>query len=159
MRNDMTSEEATVRRAVAEDAEAIIAVAETSGLFGPEEMEAFAPMIRDGVAGGALWLVAGPDVQGAAFAEPEAFAEGVWNLRFIAVRPEVLRGGHGAALLAGAERMVRAAGGRMLLVDTGSGGAFDAARRFYLARGYDLEARIRDYWSAGEDKVTFRKAM
>jgi hypothetical protein len=32
-------------------------------------------------------------------------------------------------------------------------------RRFYRARGYAEEARIRDFYTFGEDKVIFRKAL
>jgi hypothetical protein len=32
-------------------------------------------------------------------------------------------------------------------------------RRFYRARGYGEEARIPDFYTSGEDKVTFRKAL
>jgi hypothetical protein len=35
----------------------------------------------------------------------------------------------------------------------------EKTRAFYLKCGYDLEARIRDYYTEGDDKVTFRKAL
>lgn len=154
----MGKERMAFRPADAGDAEAIIAVAETSGLFGPDDMAVFAPMIREG-AGSAHWWVLGEQPQGATMAEPEAFADAVWNLRFIAILPDARRSGLGALLLQGAEQAVQAMGARMLLVDTAGSADFEGVRAFYRAQGYAEEARIRDYYGEGVDKVTFRKAM
>ena len=33
------------------------------------------------------------------------------------------------------------------------------ARAFYLSCGYDEEARVRDYYEAGDDMVLFRKDL
>lgn len=145
-----------IREATPADAGVLLAIAEASGLFGPEDLAAFDPIIREGIGGEALWLVA---AGGAAFAEPEAFSDAVWNLRFIAVRPEARRKGEGAALLAAAEARLRDRAARLLLIDTGSGEAYAAARTFYLAQGYVLEARVRGYYSEGEDRITFAKRL
>ena len=50
-------------------------------------------------------------------------------------------------------------GGRILLVDTSGKEEFKRTRTFYDMLGYEREARIRDYWSSGDDKVTFRKVL
>lgn len=145
-----------IREATPADAEDVFAVAEASGLFGPEDLAAFAPMIREGIGGEALWLTG---EGGAAMAEAEPFADRVWNLRFIAVLPEERRQGTGAALLSAAEARLRERGARMLLIDTSGGEGQAGARAFYLAQGYVLEARVRGYYGEGEDRVTFLKAL
>ena len=33
------------------------------------------------------------------------------------------------------------------------------SRQFYCKNGYDEEARIREFYQAGEDKVVFRKVL
>ena len=48
---------------------------------------------------------------------------------------------------------------RLLLVETSGLESFDLTRRFYRKNGYDEEARIRDFYRAGEDKIIFRKAL
>lgn len=145
-----------IHEATPADADAIIAIAEASGLFGPEDLAAFAPMIREGIGGEALWLTGDG---GAAMAEAEPFADRVWNLRFIAVLPQARRQGTGAALLAAAEARLREQGARLLLIDTSGGEGQAGARAFYLAQGYTLEARVRGYYGEGEDRVTFLKAL
>lgn len=154
----MTEAMMTVRDAVRGDAEGIVALAAASGLFDAGDLAAFAPMVREGAGGDALWLVAGA-AEGAAFAEPEGFADRVWNLRFIAVLPAVRRGGGGSALLAAVEARLRGLGARLLLIDTGGGATQAGARAFYAQNGYDTEARIRDYYAEGEDRVIFRKRL
>ncbi len=141
-----------IREATPADAGVLLAIAEASGLFGPEDLEAFAPMIREGIGGEALWLTGDG---GAAMAEAEPFADRVWNLRFIAVLPEARRRGTGAALLRAAEARLRERGVRLLLIDTSGGPSQEGARAFYLAAGYTLEARVRDFYGEGEDRVTF----
>jgi hypothetical protein len=46
-----------------------------------------------------------------------------------------------------------------LLVETSSLAQYDRTRAFYAGRGYEEEARIRDYWAVGDDLVVFRKAL
>ena len=50
-------------------------------------------------------------------------------------------------------------GERVLLVETSGLPGFERTRAFYRKLGYDEEARIRDFYQAGEDKVVFRKAL
>ncbi len=52
-----------------------------------------------------------------------------------------------------------ARGGRMLLVETSGLPDFERTRAFYRKCGYEEEARIRDFYAAGDDKVVFRKVL
>jgi hypothetical protein len=36
---------------------------------------------------------------------------------------------------------------------------FARTRAFYLREGYAQEARIREFYAVGEDKIVFRKAL
>lgn len=47
----------------------------------------------------------------------------------------------------------------MLLVETSSTEHYDGARGFYRARGFDEEARIRDFYGPGDDKIVFWSAL
>ncbi|EFL88504.1 hypothetical protein [Ahrensia sp. R2A130] len=57
------------------------------------------------------------------------------------------------------ENMLHEKGARLLLADTSGTDTFAATRKFYAAKGYTEEARIKDFWEAGDDKVTFTKAL
>ena len=77
----------------------------------------------------------------------------------IAVRSDDQRQGRGTALLHHVEEALRSSGQRLLLVETSGLPSFERARAFYAKCGYEEEARIRDYYKAGEDMVVFRKVL
>jgi len=52
-----------------------------------------------------------------------------------------------------------ARGGRVLLVETSGLASFERVRAFYRKCGYDEEARIRDFYVAGDDKLVYRKVL
>ncbi|SFJ34421.1 GNAT family N-acetyltransferase [Jannaschia pohangensis] len=148
-----------IRPAVPADRSAILAVGEGSGLFSPEDLTHFiATFDGHDSAGDRLWLIAGSG-DGAAFLEPEAMSDNVWNLRFIGVLAGARRGGVGRLLLAAAETAVRRAGGRLLLIDTASLPDMAPARAFYLAAGYQEEACVRDFYGDGVARVTFARRL
>ncbi|MCT8159041.1 GNAT family N-acetyltransferase [Pseudoruegeria sp. SHC-113] len=152
--------EPEIKPTVAADITALQGVLDQTGLF-PSEMlpEMLAPALAG--EGEAFWLTChmGGAAVGLCYTVPEAMAEGTWNMLALAVRPDLQGQRLGAKLVAAAEARLRQAGQRILIVDTSGTQDFDAARRFYLANGYEEEARIRDFWAPGDDKVTFRKAL
>ncbi|MEE4189235.1 MAG: GNAT family N-acetyltransferase [Roseobacter sp.] len=111
--------------------------------------------------GSQLWLSCESEgsITGFCFAEPEPHTDGTWNMRALAVLPTTQRNGHGAALVAALEAQLAADGHRILIVDTSGAEAYAQARAFYAAQHYEDAARIRDFWAAGDDKVTFRKTL
>ncbi|MFD6418670.1 GNAT family N-acetyltransferase [Streptomyces sp. NPDC060194] len=98
-------------------------------------------------------------LRGVAYYRPKPPADRVWDLTMIAVRPERQGAGLGTALLRRVEDDLRADGQRLLLVDTSGTAQYDRTRAFYAGCGYDEEARVRDYWTTGDDLVVFRKAL
>jgi ribosomal protein S18 acetylase RimI-like enzyme len=46
-----------------------------------------------------------------------------------------------------------------LIVDTSSLPEFESTRNFYRKNGYTEEARIREFWKAGDDKIIYRKSL
>jgi ribosomal protein S18 acetylase RimI-like enzyme len=152
-----------IRPARPDDAEAVARIAVDSGLFAVEEMEAFEfdPERGDGH----TWVVLVDDGGapiGAAYYAPEPFADRMWNLYFIAVLREHQGGGTGTALIEHVEDALRRAGedvARTLIVETSSLDRFAATREFYRRRGFDEEARIRDVYGPGDDKVVFWKRV
>jgi ribosomal protein S18 acetylase RimI-like enzyme len=102
---------------------------------------------------------AGSAWQAHAYYEPARATDGTWYLTLIAVRREVQGQGRGAALLHDVEHLLQAQGQRVLLVETSGLPAFARTRTFYTKCGYVEEARVRDYYAAGDDMVLFRKVL
>ncbi|GAB4216055.1 MAG: GNAT family N-acetyltransferase [Roseiflexaceae bacterium] len=96
---------------------------------------------------------------GVAYCAPARASDGAWDLTMIAVRPEAQGQGRGTVLIGQVEQALRASGQRLLLVETSGLPTYERTRRFYLKCGYEQEARIRDFYTAGEDMVIFRKAL
>ena len=85
--------------------------------------------------------------------------EGTWNALLLAVRPDRQGKGLGAALMNDIEQTLARREERILLVETSGLDAFERTRNFYRKNGYEEEARIREFYAEGEDKIVFRKAL
>ncbi|MDW3223226.1 MAG: GNAT family N-acetyltransferase [Paracoccaceae bacterium] len=96
---------------------------------------------------------------GLCYAVPEELAEGAWNMRALAVLPRAQGGGFGSALTTHLEAELKACGHRILIAETSGTDDFAQTRAFYRKNGYAEEARIRDFWGAGDDKVIFWKSL
>ncbi|RIV24007.1 N-acetyltransferase [Fibrisoma montanum] len=151
----------TIRPAVPDDVPALKALIDAVELFPSEMLDAMmADYFDKGPDSDHYWLTdddEGP--VGVAYYAPERLTEGTWNLYLIAIHPDRQGQGRGAALLRYVEDTLAARGERILLVETSGIPEFDYQRAFYRKCGYDEEARIRDFYKAGDDKVIFRKAL
>ncbi|MEM9611190.1 MAG: GNAT family N-acetyltransferase [Actinomycetota bacterium] len=155
-----------VRAATAADAEQIKQLALDNHMFEPDEAGVFDEMLAgffDGTLDDDEWIVLDDgSVTAAAYYAPEPFADRMWNLYFIAAAPDRHGGGAGTVLIDHLERDLRTRGetvARTLIVDTSSLTDYEAARRFYAARGFVEEARVRDFYGPGDHKVTFWKRL
>ena len=108
-----------------------------------------------------IWLTrdVGGEPVAVAFCEAERMTQGTWNLLAIGVRPDHQGHGIGAGLVASLEAMLAQRGERLLIVETSGLPEYEPARRFYRSLGYTEEARIREFYAAGEDKIVFRKSL
>ena len=98
-------------------------------------------------------------VTGAAYFAPEMMAQGVMNLLFIGVLPEHRRQGVAQGLLDEFEQAVQRNNARLAIIETASDDMFAPAWRLYKKAGYREEARIRDFYYDGLDKLVFRKRL
>jgi ribosomal protein S18 acetylase RimI-like enzyme len=150
-----------IRSSTSSDVPSLAKVADASQLF-PGEM--LPEMISGSLSGGEchdLWLTC--ELEGEAvgfcFAVPEKLTDGTWNMLAIAVHPEHQGGGAGSALVKHLEATLLARGQRVLIADTSGTPEFKQTREFYGKNGYSEEARIRDFWAEGNDKVVFWKLL
>ncbi|MBC7806671.1 MAG: GNAT family N-acetyltransferase [Akkermansiaceae bacterium] len=152
-----------IRPATPHDSDAIIAVAVASGIFPAEETEMLETVLSDHFAGNGGGHVCVLEEEGVpvavAYYTPAVAADRTWDLTMIAVRPERQRQGYGATLLGYMETALRGSGQRLLLVDTSGLPEYESARAFYAKQGFEREARIRDFYADGDDKIVFRKSL
>jgi ribosomal protein S18 acetylase RimI-like enzyme len=84
---------------------------------------------------------------------------GTWDIYWIAVAREKRGRGIGKALTEAAEAAIKKAGGRLAIIETSSTPPYENTRNFYLDRGYEIIARIPDYYLPGDDKLILRKIL
>ncbi|OYW68348.1 MAG: hypothetical protein B7Z40_03370 [Bosea sp. 12-68-7] len=108
-----------------------------------------------------LWFIVIEDgaACAVAYCAPERMTNGTWNLLLIAVQEEHQGRGLGRQLTQQLERTLPGRGARILLVETSSLPSFERTRAVYRRLGYVEEARIREFYAAGEDKVVFWKRL
>ncbi len=152
-----------IRPVTSNDVEAVLEVAAAIG-FEVEELAALRPMVEAftrGEADGQHWACVdeGEGPVAVAFYRAEAFTVGTWNLVLLAVRPERHGGGHGTALVRHVEQQLTAAGERLLIIETSGLDEYAPARGLYRKLGYEEEARLREFYDAGDDKIVFWKKL
>jgi ribosomal protein S18 acetylase RimI-like enzyme len=150
-----------IRPSTPNDTTALITIAEAIGLQS-DEIEVLNKLLGDYFSGSnsqCFWLTdeAEDEVVGVAYCEPERMTDQTWNLQFIAIHPDHQGQGRGGNLLHHIEETLKACGGRLLLVETLA--SFELTRAFYKKCGYEEEARIRDFYAAGDDKIVYRKVL
>ncbi len=153
-----------IRPTTPDDTAALMALADATGLFPPDGLEFLRQLLSEslGKTGTTdpFWLTDEDDgLVGVAYCEPERLADNTWNLRWIAIHPDRQGQGRGTQLLDAVEQALKPRGGRLLLVETSGLPELAGTRAFYETCGFEAEARIRDFYAQGDDKVVFRKVL
>lgn len=146
------------------DREPVRAILENAGNFTAEEIETALELVDE-------WLEEGEDsgyltyvlestndpfpLLGYICFGEAPLTTGSYDLYWIAVDTKHHRGGFGRKLVQFAEEEIARRGGRMLLIETSSQETYGATIKFYEGTGYDLVARIKDYYKPGDDKLIF----
>ncbi|NRA29278.1 MAG: GNAT family N-acetyltransferase [Parvularculaceae bacterium] len=158
-----------IRHAKIADLPLIRDVAASTGMFLGDELEEFCGQLQQHLQlaestqpTDATLLVASDDydpshIIGSAYFAPEMMARGVINLLFIGVHPLAREKGVGTTLLQSFETAVRETNARLAIIETASDNMFAPAWSLYKKAGYSEEARVRDYYDDGLDKMIFRK--
>jgi GNAT superfamily N-acetyltransferase len=90
---------------------------------------------------------------------PVPMTEGTFDLYWIAVAPGSQGRGVGSKLIEFLEETVRSLRGRMILADTASIAGYQKTHRFYEINGFREVARVPDYYSPGNDRITYCKSL
>lgn len=157
-----------IRPTTAEDTAALVALAESTGLFAPGEADALLRSTLDELHAGrlgdghfaSLWQAApGAPPRGWVYFASSPRQGAVWDLWWIGVDPSHQGRGVGRELLAYVEERVRDGGGRLLLIETSALPALARTRDFYQRAGYHHCGVIPDYYGDGDGKVTFARRL
>jgi ribosomal protein S18 acetylase RimI-like enzyme len=88
---------------------------------------------------------------------PTPATEGTFDLYWIAVDPLYQRSGIGKELLLFTEKRIQECNGRLIIIETSSQEKYAPTRSFYERNGYTLEARIKDFYRVGDDRLIYVK--
>jgi len=134
-------------------------VVDSTGLFPSELLDDMVAGYLAGSGSDRWWVVGKGVVSAVVYCAPERMTHNAWNMLLLAVRADRHGQGIGRAAVASVEAELARSGARLLLVETSGLPEFARTRNFYRSCGYEEEARIRDYYRAGEDKVVYRKVL
>ncbi|MGB4204663.1 MAG: GNAT family N-acetyltransferase [Bacteroidales bacterium] len=82
-----------------------------------------------------------------------------YDLYWIAVHNNYRNKGIGKKLLAQTEKFILDAGGTAVYAETSSQELYEPTRRFYIFNNYNEEARLKDYYKQGDDKIVYSKRL
>ncbi|AWM38595.1 Acetyltransferase (GNAT) family protein [Gemmata obscuriglobus] len=148
------------------DAHALADLSAGTGFFHPGEIETLHGVLADYFATNrddyghraVLYEEAGRPI-GYVYFAPEEMTDRTWYVWWIAVAADRQARGIGKELLAFAEHEVRAAGGRLLVIETSSTAKYEPTRRFYLKCDYAHVATVPDLYADGDGMAVFTKRV
>lgn len=90
---------------------------------------------------------------------PTPLTEGTWDMYWEAVAQEKRGWGIGGALMEAAEVEIKKAQGRLVIIETSATPEYQKTIRFHLGNGYEIIARIPDFYAPGDDKLMLQKRL
>jgi len=151
----------TIRPSEAQDQQAVLQMARAEPLFSPLEADTVAELLHDYLQladhNGYLFLSAvdGRRLLGFACYGPTPLTEGTFTVYWLCVAAAGRGQGIGRALMRQVEFAARAAGGRLIVLDTSGRSAYAPTRAFYERIGYMRAATLPDFYAPGDDLVIY----
>jgi len=90
---------------------------------------------------------------------PTPLTEGTWDIYWVAVARKRQDQGIGSALMKSADKEIVKAKGRLSIIETSSTPAYEKTRNFHLSHGYEIVARIPDFYAPSDDKLILQKRL
>ncbi|MCB9845426.1 MAG: GNAT family N-acetyltransferase [Phycisphaeraceae bacterium] len=148
------------------DVGAVRAVVKSTDFFRPDEIAVAAELVEERLAKGdasGYFFVFVDDAEGApmgyACFGPIPCTLHSASLYWIAVRSDAQGRGLGNRLMLESERRMRGSGLRRVYVETSGQPRYEPTRGFYERSGYSLEARLRNFYDEGDDKLVYVKRI
>jgi ribosomal protein S18 acetylase RimI-like enzyme len=82
-----------------------------------------------------------------------------FDLYWIVVSPAAQNKGIGKLLFDFTSQAVKKMNGKLIVIETASQPKYEATRKFYEKIGCELEARIKNFYAAGDDKLIYTKSL
>lgn len=148
-----------------DDRRAVRELVESTGFFSPAEADVAVELIDERLAKGEAscyhFVFAEAEGQMLAYScfGPIPATAASWDLYWIVVRKSHQRAGLGRLLLAESERLIQAAGGSRVYVDTSSRPQYEPTRLFYERSGYGKAALLDDFYAPGDGKAVYLKIL
>ncbi len=151
----------TIRNVQKKDLESLKAVIDSSELFPSEYLDGMIENYFENEDSDDIWLTVDGEKNpiAVAYCAPEQMTEGTYNLYLIAIHKSKQGQGIGAAIMEYVENLLREMNQRILIVETSGLPEFELTRKFYDKCNYTKEARIRDFYQEGDDKIVFWKKL
>ncbi|HWA16077.1 MAG TPA: GNAT family N-acetyltransferase [Gemmatimonadales bacterium] len=156
------------------DAERVLDITRTTGVFREDELriaeEVFADCVsaegpsggKEGDPWGRPYYGLGAEIDGQLVGwicwGQTPCTEGTWDLYWLAVDPKAHGRGVGRALVTEMERRL-AGRARLISIDTSGRLDYGPTRAFYAAVGYSAVAIVPDFYAPGDDQVIFTKYL
>ncbi len=151
-----------IRETTNTDSDALLAIVKSSGQFDENALAHVKETLTGYLAGESedLWFTAddGEPIE-VAYCAPEPVTDGTWNLLMLWTRHDRNGQGHGSALVSRVEQVLTERDARLLIVETSGLPDFEDARNFYSKCGFTQEARIKNFFAAGDDKIIYTKLL
>lgn len=147
------------------DRSRILEVTEETGAFLPAEVSVVSEIIdeyfHDPEGCGYYFYIAehAGDIAGYLCYGPTPVTQGTWDMYWCAVSPTLQGQGIASTLFKMAADHIKSLGGRLILIETSANPNYKAARSLYITLGYRHVSTIPDFYSAGDAKETFWKAL
>lgn len=90
---------------------------------------------------------------------PTPVTVGTYDIYWIAVDPSLQKKGVGRKLLSHVEEEIAAKKGNLIIIETSSQHKYEPTRNFYIRTHYIMEARIKDFYSEGDDRLIYVKRL
>lgn len=154
----------TTRPATIADREGLLELVGDQDNFTDEEKEIAREVIDDSLFGRddyRILLTLAASGQPIAFIcyGPIPMTERSFDLYWIATAPAYARRGLASDLVRAMEAELGKTRRAVIYIDTSATDGYDRARSFYEKNGFQVAARLRDFYKTGDDKVIYRKEL
>lgn len=99
------------------------------------------------------------EIQGYICWGPVPLTRGTFDLYWIATRRAARGRGFGRELVGHVERVLGAAGGRLLVAETSAKSSYRKTIEFYRSLGFEEASHIADFYDVGDDRLIFVKRL
>jgi ribosomal protein S18 acetylase RimI-like enzyme len=134
--------------------------------FNPEEVRIALELVDDALEKGEqsdyqTYVLAENDtvVQGYICYGKTPLTDSTFDFYWLAVSPEAQGKGYGRLLISFVEEQVKSVGGTILVLETSSLESYSRTVRIYVECGYQIVARIKNFYRAGDDKIILTKQL